>query len=128
MKKLDDFLVRIFLILPELENSYVSLQGDWKPDNPPETVIMGELARGIDPEKISKLQEIQLFDLFEEGLSSSNKKLGDTIATGLLECLFDTYVIKEKIDDDFWKRLGSNCTSFLKGITNFYQIEINNKK
>jgi len=96
---LDELAKELKFIQPTI-NSCVEY---WSPEEPPVTVLFGEIGDSI-VQNIESLPEGALkacFNLIESGMTSRGEDIGTAVATGLIESM----VTKSDGDPQLWNRL-----------------------
>ena len=120
MESVDIYFDKLIKLIPDIEFFYQTEKNEWFPENPPITLLMSDLARKILDLKLNKDVFQKLFFLIEDGVGS--EKIGNAVATGLLETLYFNADNTEK--KEFVELMGINSKIYITSISDFYGLSL----
>lgn len=90
---------------PRFQSKYRETLDYWAPDEPPSTILFGDLGQCVVEEFDSAGPSVnqRIFKLIEDGMASGEEQLATAVATGLIEAVV-TYTDK---DENLWRRVSS---------------------
>jgi hypothetical protein len=85
-----EFVEKFIKVSPGLHATYMETLDYWSPEEPPTTILFGDLGIRIadDFEKVDAAVNSQIFSLIETAIISGDDALITAIATGTIEAVF----------------------------------------
>lgn len=100
---MDEYLQSIVNVAPILQQAATDCNQEWEPEVPPITLLYSAVGRAIARafKEFDPATRQYLFTRIEFGMNSSDSRIGDAVATGLLEALatqvFNNRVLLDEI-------------------------------